>query len=267
MPSNARRSNLLVAGTVALLGATAALVAVDAGLSRPARALAALPSQAAAAVPTPPLPPDEEQRFAAAWAQQPRTNFGIAAGGAKVVIVKFNDYLCGACRVWHEQYHPIIEKHQKESPGSIKLVLKDWPWNNRCNFRSPSTLVGHEAACEAAAAVRMARDRGREHDMETWLWAEQSKLIDMRTKGQTAAADAIKAKVTALLALKPGDFERDYSTRLLAIRQDVADGVALSVDSTPIYYVNGVKTTQPGGNLPPQYFDAALRIELMKAGR
>jgi len=261
MPSNSHRSSLLVATTVALIGATAAAVAFE-----PLLRAQSAPAPKAEAPAPPTLPPDEEKRFADAWAQQPRTNLGIAAGGAKVVIVKFNDYLCTGCRVWHEQYQPLIEKYQKEAPGAVKLVMKDWPWNNRCNFRS-STLMGHEASCEAAVAVRMARDRGKEHDMEAWLWAEQTKLIDMRMKSQTAAADAVKAKATSLLALKPGEFESGYSARLLAIRQDVADGVALSVDSTPIYYVNGVKTTQPqpGGNLPPQYFDAALRIELKKA--
>ena len=216
------------------------------------------------------LPPDEEKRFNDAWAQQPRIDLGVPAAGAKVVIVKFNDWLCGGCKQWHELYQPIIDKYEKESPGAIKLVTKDWPWDAKCNFSIGRSLPGHEASCEAAVAVRMARDRGKEREMVAWLFADQMKLIQMRMESENAAGAAIKAKAATLLALKPGDFERDYSQRLAAIRQDISNGVALKVDSTPIYYVNGVRTTAPstpqggGQNLPPDYFDMALRIELKK---
>jgi protein-disulfide isomerase len=215
------------------------------------------------------LPPDEEKRFADAWAQQPRIDLGVPAGGAKVVIVKFNDWLCGGCKQWHEVYQPIIDKFEKESPGAVKLVMKDWPWNDRCNFNVSRPLPGHEGACEAAVAVRLARDRGKEHDMIAWLFAEQMRLINLRESANAAGAE-IKTKATSLLALKPGEFEREYPARLAAIRQDVSNGVALKIEVTPTYYVNGVKTTAPvtaqggGNNLPPDYFEAALRLELKK---
>jgi protein-disulfide isomerase len=259
------RHLVVLAAVLVPLGFTATVMAFRGG-STPAL----LQAQTAATAEV--LPADLEKQFADAWAQQPVVDFRIPKGTAKVVIVKFNDWLCGACRGWHEAYQPLLDKYEKESPGSIKLVLKDWPWNSRCNFRTPQTLPGHEASCEAAVAVRLARERGKEHDLETWLWAEQSRLIDMRLKGGTPAADAIKAKATALLMLKPGEFDREQAARLPAIRQDVSDGAALNVDSTPIYYVNGIKTTQPyrdgsGGNLPPVYFDAAIRLELKKAAK
>src|SRR6185295_10794418 len=47
------------------------------------------------------LPQEEQSRFAAAWAQQPRVNVGIPAAGAKIVIVKFQDWLCPTCKYFH----------------------------------------------------------------------------------------------------------------------------------------------------------------------
>src|SRR6186997_3440936 len=43
------------------------------------------------------LSPEQAKDFAAAWAQQNRVDLGVAPEGAKVVIVKFNDYQCGGC--------------------------------------------------------------------------------------------------------------------------------------------------------------------------
>ena len=74
--------------------------------------------------------------FAAAWSRLPRVDLGIPADGAKVVVVKFNDYQCGGCRYTHEWYKPILEKFKQSHPGAVKYVLKDWPWNGKCNFYS-----------------------------------------------------------------------------------------------------------------------------------
>ena len=217
------------------------------------------------------LPKDAETGFRQAWAAQPRKDFGIAAGGAKVVIVKFNDWLCGACKAWQKEYQPALDRYAKESPGSVKLVYKDWLWNSRCNVHVVQTFQGHEGSCEAAAAVRMARDRGKAEQMIAWLFDNQERLIQMAI-GSTLAANpssnAIKAQAVAMLGMKPEDFDREYSTKLADIRRDESDGQALGVNSTPTYFVNGVRTTSPppeSRNLPPPYFDLGIKIELEKS--
>jgi protein-disulfide isomerase len=259
---------------VILLGASLAIVAMARRESTPeAPAAATAPPLAQAPAATPALEAAEQKRFEDAWAAQPVIDLGIPKGTAKVLIVKFNDWLCGGCKQWQEAYQPILDKYQKEAPGAVKLVMKDWPWNDKCNFTMPQALGGHESSCEAAIAIRLARDRGKEPEMEAWLWSEQQKLVNMRMQSRTAAADAIKAKATSLLVLKPGDFEREFAVRLAAVRQDVADGNALKVQVTPTYFVNGVRTTtlidpqtrQGGENLPVVYMDAAIRFELKKA--
>src|SRR5947207_2542384 len=76
---------------------------------------------------------DVDKRFLDMWAQQPRVTLPVTAGGAKVVIVKFNDWMCPGCKVWYQQLKPVLAKYQAASPGAIKYVEKDWAWNSQCN--------------------------------------------------------------------------------------------------------------------------------------
>src|SRR5688572_4490105 len=117
------------------------------------------------------LSANERQSFATAWTRQPRVDVGVPADGARVVILKFNDYECPACRQAEAAYAPILEKFAVSHPKAVKYVVKDWPWNTACNFNATRTIPGHEAACDAAAAARMARDRGKFVEMAAWLYA------------------------------------------------------------------------------------------------
>jgi uncharacterized membrane protein/protein-disulfide isomerase len=210
-------------------------------------------------VPPPPAQ-DEQTRFAEAWAQQPRIDLGIPPGGAKVVIVKFNDWLCPTCKLFHFQYQPVLDKYAKTDPGAVKYVLKDFPLSTNCNAFIGATKPGHESSCEAAAAVRMARDHGKAEAMIDWLFTNQDHLVDLNMR-HAGGPEAIKARAKEMLGI--ADFDREYALRLPGIRQDVADGGALKFKGTPAYYVNGVDTSA-SGYLPPEYLDMAIRIELGK---
>ncbi|HXT72084.1 MAG TPA: vitamin K epoxide reductase family protein [Vicinamibacterales bacterium] len=188
------------------------------------------------------------QDFTTAWNAQPRVDLGIPADGAKVVIVKFNDYQCPGCRETHEWYKPVLAKFQQSNPGAVKYILKDWPWSTNCNFNAGRTL--HPAACEAAAAVRMAREQGKakEVEMEEWLYGNQ-----------LANPAAVKSAVQKILGIT--DFDRRYPQKVADIRRDIADGGALRIQSTPTLFINGVRIE---ALMPPQYFELAIQIELNK---
>ena len=58
------------------------------------------------------------EQFTNAWWQQPRVDLGIPADGAKVVVVKFNDWLCPACKADAPvRTSRCFDKFEKESPG------------------------------------------------------------------------------------------------------------------------------------------------------
>ncbi|HSK40407.1 MAG TPA: vitamin K epoxide reductase family protein [Arenibaculum sp.] len=145
--SDAMKNPAALVAAIAILASTGALAAMF-----PAEGTRPAPAQPTA---------EEATTFEAAWAQQPRVELGIPADGAKVVIVKFNDYQCPGCRQAHDFYKPILEKFAQSHPGEVKQVVKDWPWDNQCNFNAP-TATGHPGACAAAAAVRIARDQSAE---------------------------------------------------------------------------------------------------------
>src|SRR5205823_368437 len=84
----------------------------------------------------------------------------IPRDGAKVLIVKFNDFQCPACGHSYLAYKPIFAKYEAEHPGQVKVVLKDYPLNRDCNDAIGQTI--HPAACDAAVAVRLAQQHDRD---------------------------------------------------------------------------------------------------------
>jgi uncharacterized membrane protein/protein-disulfide isomerase len=191
---------------------------------------------------------DVRENFAKAWAAQERKDLGIPLDGAKVVVVKFNDFECPTCRQYEEFYKPVLDKLAKSHPGAVKYVIKDYPWNRDCNFNSNGTIPGHEAACDAAVAARVAKEKGKYDEMVNWIYANQG-----TTKANLRAA--------AQRILGPFDFDKEYGLKLPDIRRDVADGGALAVRGTPTYFVNGVQLPP----MRPEYFELALMLEIERA--
>jgi len=58
------------------------------------------------------------------------------------------------------------------------------------------------------------------------------------------------------------DFEAEYQQVLPAIREDVQLAQRVKIDSTPTFFVNGIRL----GALRPAYFDATIAWALGKAG-
>jgi protein-disulfide isomerase len=193
------------------------------------------------------------QDFATSWAQQPRVDLGIKADGASVIVVKFNDYQCPGCRETHEWYKPVLAKFEASHPGAVKYIVKDWPWDKKCNFNTAADM--HPGACAGAAAVRIAREFGaaKEQEMEAWLFANQR---------PPATHDAVKSAAERILGIK--DFDSLYAAKLPDIRRDIADGGALSINSTPTLFINGVRVEQL---MPAYFFELAIQLELNKAGK
>ena len=192
---------------------------------------------------------DPRAAFEAAWASQPRVDLGIPPGSAKVVVVKFVDWECLTCKLTDEWYRPVLAYFQTTLPGAVKYVEKDYPLDPKCNFAAPRPL--HPAPCEAAAAVRLAAERGQRAQMIDWIF-----------ENQASSAAAIAAKTQTMLGI--ADFTADYGRLLPAIRQDISDGAALEIAGTPTIFINGVQC--PPRPLSAAYFQMAIEYELRRAG-
>jgi uncharacterized membrane protein/protein-disulfide isomerase len=196
------------------------------------------------AAPTETLGSDEVAQFESWLAMQPRVDLGVPANGARVVVVKFNDYQCPACRQAYIAYKTIQQKYESQYPGQVAFVNVDYPLESECN-----TGGIHSSACEAAVAVRLARARNRHREMEEWLFDNQATLTRDRVKEGLAEI----AQVT--------DFDARYASVLQEVRADAQLGQKMQINGTPTFFINGIRI---GSTLRPSYFDAAIAYELKR---
>jgi uncharacterized membrane protein/predicted DsbA family dithiol-disulfide isomerase len=241
--STLRRSPVALGLAAAWLLASVSVVAFF-----PREEAAATQETAAAAVPAVPieeLSADDRAQFETWMAMQPRVEIDAPADGARVVVVKFNDYQCPACRQTYYAYKALKEKWEKEAPGQVRFVSLDYPLDSECN-----TGGIHGAACEAAVAVRLARAKNRAEPMEEWLFQNQPQLT----------RDFVKEGLRQVAQVT--DFDEQYAKTLDLVRADAQKGQKLQITGTPTFYINGIKL---GGGLRPSYFDAAIAYELKRA--
>ena len=123
----------------------------------------------------------------------------------------------------------------------------DYPLDPECNEYTPHGP--HESACEAAAAVRLARRVGtaEAERMQRWLYANQETMT--RERVTTALRDIAGVE----------DFAARYAATLEEVQTDIREGSALPVEATPTFVINGVLIK---GGLAPEFFERAIAYEL-----
>ncbi len=203
-------------------------------------------SQTAQAQPVAPVTPEQMKSFEDYLAKQPRVPVIAPSDGAAVVILKFNDYQCPGCGQTYRDYKPVLAKWAKEAPGKVKFTAKDYPLERECNQFVGQDL--HLGACEAAVAVRLAREKGKAEAMEDWLYANQPAMNPDTVKKAAASVGGVT------------NFDARYAATLELVKADVAQGQQLKISGTPTFFVNGMRL--PG--LRREYFDAAIAWELKR---
>lgn len=181
------------------------------------------------------------------WDVQPKTELPIPMDGAKVLIVKFSDFMCPGCRSTHDMYKSLFEKYT--STGDVRYVVKHYPLEPECN---PGLNGNHFASCEAAAAEVMARPKGLDDEMTDWLFANQSSLTP----------DVVKKGAKEVAGIE--DFDAQYAAALQEVKADAALGGKLAVRQTPTYFINGRKLE---GGYPVEAIEALIELELKRAAR
>jgi len=231
------RSPIAVVAIVLLLGGVGA-------------AIGWFPREGAVAAQEQAIPPlTDEQRVALEkwWSVQKKVDLPIPAEGAKVLVVKFSDYMCPACRQTYEWYKPVLGKYL--SGGQVRYVVKHYPLEAECN---PSAPNNHYASCEAAAAVIMARSKGTAEKLEQWIFSNQL----------TLTPDIVKDAAKDIGGIQ--DFDAQYQQALQEVKADASLGATLKIGHTPTFYINGRELV--GNTLtPPQYFDYLIELALKDA--
>ena len=248
LPDRAHRDlRLLVSSPMGLLIALLFVVAIP-------TVILAFPhersSQSASAAPQP-LPTvtdDERAKLAQWWEVQPKVDLPVSADGAKVVIVKFNDYQCPACKMTYEGYKDLLAKYT--ASGQVKYIIKHYPLEPECNANTPT--MNHFASCEASAAVIMAQAKGTSEKLQDWIFSHIGP--PMLTSDQVKEAARTVGGIT--------DFDAQYPRVLEQIKVDTGLGGLLQISGTPTFFINGRRL--PSQILAPQYFDVLIQLELQR---
>jgi uncharacterized membrane protein/protein-disulfide isomerase len=203
-------------------------------------------SSAPAAVQLPPVSDDIRAKLAQWWEMQPVVNVPVPSNGAKVVVVKFNDYQCPACKATYELYKPVLAKYDE---SQVRYVIKHYPLEVECN---PGANAGHYASCEAAAGMVLARARGTASKLEEWIWANLGPpvLTPAQMRDGVRSVGGIS------------DFDAQYARALEEVKTDAGLGQLLKVSSTPTFFINGRKLPEI---LQPQFLDVIIELELKRA--
>ena len=228
---------------IALIFAAGSVMAVTAF----PREAAASGQAAAAPAPLPQVTDDERAKIAQWWEVQPKVEVPVPSDGVKVLIVKFNDYQCPACKLTFEAYKQILPKYI--ATGQVKYVVKQYPLEPECNPGVPNTV--HNASCEAAAAVLMAKAKGTSDKLEDWIFSHLGPPL--------LTPDEVKDAARTVGGIT--DFDSQYARVKEELKTDAGLGQLLGVKSTPTFYINGRMPTQI---LPAQYFEVLIQLELQR---
>lgn len=164
----------------------------------------------------------------------------IASDSAKVTIVEFSDYQCPACRA----AHPTIKQVLNDYQGRVNFVYRHFP------------LSQHKNAIPAALAAEAA---GRQDK----YWQMHDKIFETQDDWKDRSGKEIFAGFAGELGLDMDKYNRDIEDRVLKdkINKDFQDGVALGVNSTPTFFINGQKFP---GALSYTEFKSRIDSELSK---
>ncbi len=196
-----------------------------------------------------PVTADQKSEFERFWDSQPRVTIPVPSDGAAVLIVKFTDLQCPLCGIMFFELRPILSKYQAQFPGAVKMVVKDYPLQPECNSNLVRPL--HTAACDAAVAVRLARQRNKGESLEEYFYGHQSTMSPASVRDAAFAIAGVQ------------DLDLQYPRVIGDVKADIGLGQKLGVNGTPTFFINGVRIVAA----TTQTIDLAIAYELKKAGK
>ncbi|MFN2443901.1 MAG: DsbA family protein [Thermoanaerobaculia bacterium] len=138
---------------------------------------------------------------------------------APVTIVEFSDFQCPYCGQAQELVGQIAEKYGER----VRVVFKQLP------------LEIHPQARLAAEASLCARDQGKFEELHDWLFANARSITVESMKAAAPELGIDSAKLESCLV------EKKHAA---SVDEQLAQAVAVGVNSTPSFFVNGRKVTE-----------------------
>lgn len=159
---------------------------------------------------------------------------------AKVNLVEFGDYQCPGCAAAHPIVKQVLEAY-RDNPD-VNFVFRNFPLD-----------AIHPNAHISAEAAEAAGKQGK-------FWEMHDMLFERQNEWSTASAplDIFVGYATAIGGMNVDEFRQEVSQRIYAdvINTDYKDGQAVGVNSTPTFFINGVKEASV-----PSFNDLKAKID------
>lgn len=152
-------------------------------------------------------------------------NYMTGSKDAKVTIVEFGDYQCPACKAAHPEVKAVLEQFKDNE--DVNFVFRNFPLDSI----HPNAHISSEAA-EAAGA------QGKFWEMNDLLYTRQAEWENSQSPLDIFVRYAQEIGVPNVDEFKTAVEQRRYAD---IINTDYKDGQAVGVNSTPTFFVNGVK--------------------------
>jgi protein-disulfide isomerase len=165
------------------------------------------------------------------------TDPSLGRASAPVTLIEFSDFQCPFC----QQVAPTLKKIRDTYGDKVRIIWKDFPL----------TQI-HPQAFKAGEAAHCAGDQGKYWEYHDRLFANQQSLQPEDLKTHAAALGLDAAAFSACL---------DSSKHGERVRNGVAQGTRLGVNSTPTVYVNGRMLS---GAQPYEAFVSVIDEELSR---
>ena len=148
------------------------------------------------------------------------------ASNAKVTIVKFSDFQCPSCKRGALLLHPLLKRY----PDTLNIVFKHFPLDMQCNraLQRP----GHPWACYAAKAIACFQQKGQ-FELAYQAFFEHQEKLNAEWIRSFAEQSGWNLEQFQTCIDSPSIAEQ--------VRRDIEQGLALNVESTPTFFVNGHK--------------------------
>jgi protein-disulfide isomerase len=143
------------------------------------------------------------------------TDPSLGRASAPVTLIEFSDFQCPFC----QRVAPTLKKLRETYGDKVRIVWKDFPL----------TQI-HPQAFKAGEAAHCAGDQGKYWEYHDRLFANQGQLQPDELKQHATALGLDAAAFNACL---------DSSKYGERVRDGVAQGTRLGVNSTPTIYING----------------------------
>ena len=136
---------------------------------------------------------------------------------AAVTLVEYGDYECPYCG----RAQPIVQEVRKRMGARLAFAFRHFPLSSV-----------HPHAEHAAEAAEAAASQGRFWEMHEAIFARQSALtdVDLVQRAELLGLDASRVEQELAAGVHAGRVRRDFDS-----------GVRSGVNSTPTFFINGVR--------------------------